>query len=164
MGDRFTEIEPYRPEEPAYEWDYTDEPKGTKILWGRVVLFGAILLAAFWLGRLTAPEGISEARVNRLEAQLADAEARAEAAENLVEPTPDISPTPTETPTDDETTGETTTEKTYVVQAGDTIRLIAEREYGDPTVDDCLLEANGIDDPTLLRTGQTLILPEACEP
>ena len=44
----------------------------------------------------------------------------------------------------------------YIVQAGDTLRSIAER-FG--TTVDSLIEANDIDDPNLIRTGSVLLIP-----
>ncbi len=44
----------------------------------------------------------------------------------------------------------------YVVQAGDTLRSIAER-FG--TTIDSLMEANDIEDPDLIRTGSVLLVP-----
>ena len=57
-------------------------------------------------------------------------------------------PTPTPTPPP--------TPSTYVVQAGDTLRSIAQ-QFGTPV--DGLIEANDIEDPNLIRTGSTLRIP-----
>jgi LysM repeat protein len=53
----------------------------------------------------------------------------------------------------------------YVVQRGDTLWDIAEREYGDPQLWPVVFEApdNDIADPDLLHPGQTLVLPPASE-
>jgi len=47
-----------------------------------------------------------------------------------------------------------------VVQAGDTLDLIAYQEYGDATKWRPLAVANGLEDPRGLRPGQRLVVPE----
>ncbi len=47
---------------------------------------------------------------------------------------------------------------TYVVQAGDTLSRIAQRELGSARLADELARLNGIEDPTSLRPGQVLRL------
>jgi hypothetical protein len=47
----------------------------------------------------------------------------------------------------------------HVVREGDTLQAIANRAYGDPTRWRAIAEANGIDDPMVLRRGATLALP-----
>ncbi len=43
--------------------------------------------------------------------------------------------------------------------AGDSLELLAYREYGDPTAWRVIAQANGIDDPQRLRPGAELIVP-----
>lgn len=149
-------------EDESYDWDYDEEPRrGPKIFWGRVLLLGAFLILAFLLGRATAGSGVPQERVDALRAQLAEKDdeiARLEAAqETEPEPEPTTEPSPADTATIPE--GET-----YVVAQGDTLRDIAEDFYGDATLDDCIAEANGIDDPEALSVGSELTIPpeEAC--
>jgi len=47
---------------------------------------------------------------------------------------------------------------TYVVQPGDTLSEIAERELGSSTLADGLARLNGLHDPSALRVGQVLRL------
>jgi LysM repeat protein len=62
-----------------------------------------------------------------------------------VEPQPSPSPPPEQ--------------RTHVVNDGDTLYRLAARFYGDGRLWTRIAEANGIDDPTSLRAGQTLIIP-----
>ena len=45
------------------------------------------------------------------------------------------------------------------VAPGDTLRSIATRELGDPSLWESLARANGIDDPRRLRVGDELVIP-----
>lgn len=160
MDDGRTEpFEPYQPES-SYDWDYEDEPPkggGPKILWGRVVAILVVLLAAFFIGRATGgsdgvpPERLEELRETnaQLEQQLAEARAQQEDEQNQSPP-----PDATESPPPEQTESEI-----YVVKPGDTLRGIAEDQYGDASLDDIIAEANGIDDPTQISVGQELIIP-----
>ncbi|NLG68688.1 MAG: LysM peptidoglycan-binding domain-containing protein [Firmicutes bacterium] len=47
----------------------------------------------------------------------------------------------------------------YRVQRGDTLWLIAQRFYGDPTAYTLIAQANGLSDPHRLVAGQELLLP-----
>ncbi|HEY7875760.1 MAG TPA: LysM domain-containing protein [Actinomycetota bacterium] len=163
MDDGRTEqFEPYQPE-TSYDWDYEDEPpKGgaPKILWGRVVAILAVLLLAFFLGRATAGSGgISQDRFDelqdentQLEQQLNQALAQQQNDDATQSPPPDDA---TESPAPD---GNGDSE-IYVVKPGDTLRGIAEKFYGDASLDDVIADANGIDDPTQISVGQELIIP-----
>ncbi|HEV2755302.1 MAG TPA: LysM domain-containing protein [Actinomycetota bacterium] len=171
MGDRMTEsFEPYRPES-SYELDYDEEPARPpqgRVLWGRVVVLGVVLLLAFLLGRATGgggETGVSEARYdevveerNDLRAEVAGLEADLEAAQ---EPTPEPTTSPAapedEAATDPE--GETEGGETYIVQPNDTLASIAADQYGDASLDDFLAEANNITDPEALAVGTELIIP-----
>lgn len=157
MGDRMTQpFEPYEPEH-SYDWDYAEETdeRPPRVLWGRVAILGAALVLAFLLGRSTAPQGVSQQEFDALRRARAELEAQLEQAraQPVVTPTPEVTGTP-EATTEPEAEGQT-----YVVQAGDTLRGIAERFYDDPTLDDLIAEANDITDPTQLRIGQELTIP-----
>lgn len=51
----------------------------------------------------------------------------------------------------------------HVVSSGDTLQSIATANYGSPGRWRALADANGIDDPTRLRPGQVVYLPNAGE-
>ncbi|GAA0587830.1 LysM peptidoglycan-binding domain-containing protein [Streptomyces crystallinus] len=61
------------------------------------------------------------------------------------------------------TSGALTARRVHRVVAGDTLQSLAWRQYGDATVWRAIAEANGIDDPSRVRSGTELILPAAEE-
>lgn len=160
MDDGRTEpFEPYQPE-TSYDWDYEEEPTkrgAPKILWGRVVAVFVVLLLAFLLGRATVgSDGVSQDRFEALQAENRQLEqaltaAQAEPADQTESPPPDDA---TESPPPDNAGSEI-----YVVKPNDTLRGIAEKFYGDASLDDIIADANGIDDPTQISVGQELIIP-----
>lgn len=156
MDDRTESFETYEPE--SYEWDY-EEPRDRppRVLWGRVIALVVFLGLAFWLGRSTAgsqesSEELQAAlqRAEQAESEIDDLQAQI-AAQAETEPTPEA--------TAESTPGATGEEQTYVVRSGDTLRGIAQKFYGDSSLEDIIAEANGIDDPTELRVGAELIIP-----
>lgn len=171
MDDRMTEtFKPYEPDDSGYEaYDEYDYPpkRGSDVLWGRVIILVVTLIFVFWLGRVTAGGGDDD-RVQELRTELTQAQeendqlasdlqaAREEAAAATTE-SPDPSEAEATDPVD-ETEG-----ATYVVERGDTLRLIAQRLCGDPEVADQIEELNGITDATQLSVGESLTLPEGCE-
>lgn len=157
MGDRITQpFEPYEPEH-SYDWDYAedDNERPPRVLWGRVAILGGALLLAFLLGRTTAPEGISQEEFDALRRTRAELEAEVE----RLQAQPVVTPTPAATTTAEGSPEPVAEGETYEVKSGDTLRGIAERFYGDPTLDDLIAEANDITDPTQLRVGQVLTIP-----
>ena len=156
--------EPYQPE-PGYEWDYDDEPRGPqpKILWGRVVAFGAVLLLAFFLGRSTAPSGIAEEDVRALRGDLADAEQEIEDLQAELDKRPATTTLPSPTPTDDTSPTGNVDTQVYTVKAGDNLTDIAQRLYGDPSFSDCIADENGMSSDSTLRTGDQLVIPPESE-
>ncbi|MGH2736623.1 MAG: LysM peptidoglycan-binding domain-containing protein, partial [Actinomycetota bacterium] len=158
--------EPYEPRdsEESYDWDYEEERRGPKILWGRVAALGLALVLAFLLGRVTAGGDDDSERVADLRTELRSTQAELEQARDelaAVENEPTGTPaTPDETPAEGEGEGEGAAAQTYEVQPGDTLRDIAERFYQDVTFDDCIAEANGITDPLAIRPGDELEIPE----
>ncbi|MGN5377635.1 LysM peptidoglycan-binding domain-containing protein [Streptomyces lasalocidi] len=59
------------------------------------------------------------------------------------------------------TSGARTARSTHTVVAGDSLPLLAWREYGDATAWRVIAEANGIDDPMALAPGAELVVPGA---
>ena len=180
MADPLTEpFEPYQPE-PAYDWEYDEEPRARKrpmpnILWGRVAILGALILFAFLLGRMTGSSGVPAAdleaandEIAALEGELGQAQDQITALETQVaelqaaDTTTDDGTDTTDEGTDDGATGETAEApaQTYTVKPGDTLSIIAEEFYGDASLDDFLAEANGIADPTQISVGQEITIPE----
>jgi nucleoid-associated protein YgaU len=70
---------------------------------------------------------------------------------------------PNETPRQNPTSGGIAARRTHTVVAGDSLPLIAYREYGDPGLWRALANANAIDDPLRLRSGLRLLIPPADE-
>lgn len=161
MDDRTETLETYEPE--SYEWDYEEAvDRPPRVLWGRIIMLGVLMVLAFIVGRWSVPEGAStielEAandRIAELESDVATLEQELAAEEQAAETEP--TPTP-ETETTPAATGE---EKIYIVRSGDTLAGIAIQFYGDASLDDLIAEANGIDDPRDLRPGDELIIPPA---
>ncbi|WP_328694750.1 CIS tube protein [Streptomyces sp. NBC_00342] len=57
------------------------------------------------------------------------------------------------------TSGARAARSTHTVVAGDSLAMLAWREYGDPTAWRVIAEANGIDDPMELPPGTELVVP-----
>jgi nucleoid-associated protein YgaU len=66
-------------------------------------------------------------------------------------------------PRQNPTSGGRTARRVHRVVDGDSLPLLAHREYGDPTVWRVIAEANDLDDPTRLPPGIELLLPAADE-
>jgi len=64
-----------------------------------------------------------------------------------------------EMPADPAAESEFEGESEYVVQQGDTLSEIAEEKLGSPDKWQEIAQANGIDDPEMLRVGQRLKIP-----
>lgn len=162
MDDRTSSFEIDEP--GSYDWDYEEvPPRGPKVLWGRVLVLLGLMALAFWFGRTTAPK-------DDLGAELAEARQKLELAQDEIadlesqiaaRPLEEEATDPTPEPTAEETPDATTEQRTYVVKPGDTLLAIAEKFYGDSSLDDLIAEANGIEDPTELRPGDTLTIPPA---
>jgi nucleoid-associated protein YgaU len=171
-------LEPYEPQTASYDWDPEEEVAEEKsnVLWGRIAFFGASLLIAFVIGRMSAPDGapasdLAAARTQvteleneneELQTQLADAQDALAAASD---PTAEESADPSTDTTTDTTTDEdpTFTGEEYTVQSGDSLNSIAEDFYGDTVYGDYLAEVNNITDPSTLSVGTTLIIPDESE-
>ncbi|MFN2593751.1 MAG: LysM peptidoglycan-binding domain-containing protein [Actinomycetota bacterium] len=163
MNDGVTEpFEPYQPDGSDYDWDYEPEPQrsGPKVLWGRVALLAIFLILAFIIGRVTAGGGggISQTAYNRLKQenatlkqQITTLQDQAAAAQPSAQATPSAQASASAAPP--------AGSQTYTVKANDTLRGIAQKFYGDSSLDDLIAQANGITDPSSLRIGQKLTIP-----
>jgi nucleoid-associated protein YgaU len=162
MRDQSSYVDDLEPEELS-EWELQDvDPDRTRILWGRVTVLLLALGFAFFLGRTTGSVGASPARIDELEAELAQAnqnidELEARLAEPATPPPSDQPPSPSPE-AGGQGTGEGRT-RTYVVRPGDTLRDLAVRFYGDVDLARLIAAANGIADTSQLRIGQELEIP-----
>jgi nucleoid-associated protein YgaU len=161
-------LKPYEPE-PApsydYEYDYDDRAPRPRVLWGRVAALGIALLLAFLLGAKLGGGDDNSDQIDRLRTQLQTAQDENESLQTQLEAAqqPQVEVTPTPQPSETTVAEEPEVEgEEYVVQKGDTLRLIAQRKCGDPEAADLLAEVNDIADPTLISVGQTLIIPSDC--
>jgi nucleoid-associated protein YgaU len=160
------------PEQPP---EAMEEPgPRLRVFWGRIAALAFAIVLSFFAGWFAAPRDVDAARVRALEADLVDARDRIDdlestaAAETDAVPAPDEGGVEQETPSpqaeDDEPVAEEPAEQgsieTYVVQPGDTLQGIADQFYADPTLDNLIAEANGIDDPALIHSGLELEIPE----
>jgi nucleoid-associated protein YgaU len=164
--------EPFKPthdEDPfddSSEWDYEEERPSSGILWGRVVALAAMLILAFMIGRASAPSGVPSDELERLQNRLAasqDEVARLEAKE-AQQPAATPTATPSSTPTDAGDTTDTGNDgdtRVYTVKPGDNFRDLAQKFYGDPSLDDFLANANGLSIAIPLKVGQELQIPPA---
>lgn len=153
-------MEAYEPE-PFYERERELEP-GARVLWGRVITLGVVLILVFLFGRSTAPEGVPRSELDDVRGQLASARAQIERlqAQPQAEPTPTPGTSPAASPTPQTSPAAAQTEqRSYTVRSGDTLRGIAQRMYGNANLASFLAEANGITDPTKLQVGKTLVIP-----
>ena len=160
-------LDPYE-SDPSSGYDWDEEPAADdspRILWGRVAVLGAMLLLAFLLGRATKSAGVPDSELSAARQQVQELRAENQALEEELASVPAVTEDP-EAGTDAEVdvgTGdpETSSEgKTYIVEEGDSLTTIAEKFYGDPSLDDFLAEVNGITDPTQLAVGQELTIPD----
>jgi nucleoid-associated protein YgaU len=62
-------------------------------------------------------------------------------------------------PAQNPTTGAGPNVRVWTVRPGDRLDWIAHKEYGDSTRWRPIAEANGIDDPIDLKSGQQLVIP-----
>lgn len=160
MDDRTESFEPTY-ESDSYEWDYEEaRDRGPRVLWGRIISLGLILLLAFLAGRWTTPQEDVVAELRQARAELDEAGREIESLEQQLESQSVVAPEPTPTPTTEESPDEPAgEEQTYIVKDGDTLADIAIRFYDDPSLDDLIAEANDIDDPRSIRPGQKLVIP-----
>jgi nucleoid-associated protein YgaU len=131
----------------------------TRILWIRVAAVAGLAAAAFLVGRNLAPRSEGDPGVEQLRSELAHARAsiaalRAQQATPAPVPPEDDGTEPKARATPSGAAGEV-----YVVRRGDTLQGIAAKFYEDPTLDDVIARANGIDDPTLIHAGLELRIP-----
>ena len=163
-----------------YEYDYEDEPRYGRVLWGRIGLLVIALALVFLLGRCTAGGGVDEdelealaAERDALQEELADTQAELEAAEAGGIDDADPEPADDEPEADDEGNGNGDAAedddaaaddgndgvREHEVQASETLYTIAEQYYGDGSQFTLITEANNLsrDDP--LRVGQVLEIP-----
>ncbi len=153
-----------------------DEPRGTQILWGRVLVLLLALALAFWLGTTFGGDEASQRQIGeqrdeiaRLEAQIASLQAEIAAVDAGGD---DSRPPPSEDPSEvaaaEASSQETPTEqpqrdrgRSYVIQSGDSLAAIAQDVYGDPTKWRDIARANDLSEPYSLTVGESLRIPAA---
>lgn len=171
MSDHLSDPPPYEPppeEEGLYEWETEEEGTGPSVLWGRVIAILLGLVLVFFVGRLTAGGGgeVDETQLDSLRqrnAQLEDDVAQLRAELEAAESTPATEPT--DSPAGEgEGTGEEPATESYEVQAGDSFQQIAESQYGDIGLAECIAEANDLTLEGTIVPGDILELPaeESC--
>ncbi len=79
--------------------------------------------------------------------------------EPVVEATPEATPTPTPVPQENVTMRNVLPE-TYVIQQGDSLINISKKFYGTTSMQQRIMELNGIDDPNKIYFGMVIKLPE----
>lgn len=161
-------LDPYE-SDPSSGYDWDEEPAADdspRVLWGRVAVLGAMLLLAFLFGRATKSAGVPDSELTAARQQVQELRAENQALEEELASAPVVTDEPeagTGTDSEDGETGTTDTStegKTYIVEEGDSLTTIAQKFYGDPSLDDFLAEVNGITDPTQLAVGQELTIPD----
>ncbi len=163
----------FDPSEPDPGLDWEEDEVSPKLLWGRVLALAGVLLLAFLIGRMSAPDESAE-EVRSLQERLAAANDEiAELEEKLViapteppEETPpdgdDVEPTDESPPPDEgDEDGDEGTVDTYTVKEGDSYTSISEDQFGDPTGATCLSNAN---DGQELQPGLEINIPATCDP
>jgi nucleoid-associated protein YgaU len=165
MREQSSYVDDLEPDELS-EWELQDgDPDRTRILWGRVTVLLLALGLAFFLGRTTGSVGASPARIDELEADLAQANQNiAELEARLAEPetTAPVEESPAPNAGGQATGGQGENEgrsRTYIVKPGDTLRDLAVRFYGDVDLARLIADANGIEDTSQLRIGEELEIP-----
>lgn len=175
MAGRQPLIEPYRPYEPDepqdYEYDDDVESRDAarpRVLWGRVAALGGALLLAFLIGRTSAPNGVPAEDLERVRDQAREAEAEVESLRDelaaLQAEAATLDEEKADEAGDEPPAGEggdraKAANKTYIVEPGDTLTIIAEEVYGDASLDELIKTANPDIDPEALQPGQELVIP-----
>lgn len=168
---------------------YEDQPQGTQILWGRVLVLLLALALAFWLGTTFGGDGAAQQELTaqrneiaRLEAQIATMEAEIAAVDADSDvPSEDVGgDAASETAVDADTTAQRDDasdppsengqqrrgdaqerDQRYVIQSGDSLASIAQEVYGDPTRWREIARANNLEEPYALTVGASLRIPDA---
>ncbi len=131
------------------------QPRGTTVLWGRVVTLVVALGVAFFAGRVSAPGDGSAAHVQTLAHRLAEARSQVSslqarlAGQHRRAATASVAATPSPSPS----------VAFYVVRPGDTLGSIARRFYGNSDLAGRIAAANHIRDAARLRVGRQLRIP-----
>ncbi|HSJ43600.1 MAG TPA: LysM peptidoglycan-binding domain-containing protein [Euzebyales bacterium] len=167
---------------------YEDQPQGTQILWGRVLVLLLALALAFWLGTTFGGDGPAQQELTaqrneiaRLEAQIATMEAELAAVDAGGMPSEDAAgDAASEAAVDADTTAQRDDasdapsengqqrrgdaqerDQRYVIQSGDSLASIAQEVYGDPTRWREIARANNLEEPYALTVGASLRIPDA---
>jgi len=133
---------------------------GGQIIWGRVIVFGAIGIVLFILGMLIAgnsSDSVTREAYNEMVSQRDKAEqelAQIKADQQLTRSTQPADQTSDTTPVDP-----TTGTQSYTVVEGDTWSSIAKKFYGDASLYTIILDENNKTKNTPLKEGMVLEIP-----
>lgn len=154
--------------------DWENEDQEPRVLWGRVVGLGVVVVLAFLIGRASSGGGVPAGDFTRVQEKATDLEAENEDLRTQVAlletEGSDGAALPAEgsTGTDGEAEGEGAGEGqdqaveglTYVVKKGDNLSRIAKKFYDDGSLGRFLARANNISNPANLSVGQKLVIPD----
>jgi len=118
-------------------------PPFVKFIWGKIVLFTAVVQSVDIQYTFFSPDGYpirAKAKVGFVQNDLIGL------SDDLI---------PAQNPT-----SRTDARKTRIVHAGQRLDQIAHEEYGDARHWRTLAEANGLDDPFSLQDGQLIVIPQ----
>jgi nucleoid-associated protein YgaU len=120
---------------------------------------GAALLIAFFVGRASAPGGVSKGALDKVKTQLSDAQQQIQTLQAQAAAAVSASPAPSGSASPSATPAAAAGSQTYTVKPGDTLRGIAQKFYGDSSLATVIEQANNITDPSQLRSGETITIP-----
>jgi nucleoid-associated protein YgaU len=167
----------------------SDDHYGGRVLWGRMAVYGVTLLLAFLLGSCVGGWGqVDRDELTEANKEIARLQTEVISYEETLEAMSANAADPPRVPIEDEgvagtegdaatgaTEGETAGDeaddtvdgeaaatgetRTYTVQEGDTLYIIAQRMYGDGQKFPLIAEANDLSRDTPLRVGNELVIP-----
>ncbi|MGH2767400.1 MAG: LysM peptidoglycan-binding domain-containing protein [Actinomycetota bacterium] len=144
------------------------------MFWGRLIVLGGLLLAAFVLGRGSARDAVQEPTTSQEElvairrqlaearAQVGEAQAEIERLRTAATASPNVTPSPSPSPTPQASPTlvlPTPEARTYSVAKDDSFWKIAKKVYGDATLAGFLAKANNLDEKATLQVGQKILIP-----
>ncbi len=155
--------------------DYDDyEAEGHyegRILWGRMAVYGVAFVLVFVLGSCWGGRGaVDDDRIAELEGTVTALREENDRLQDQIDAlsagTREEPATTADEPADGEpdngaeaATNDNAGARTYIVQSGDTLTMIAREFYGDTSEWEIIAEANNLTRDTPLTVGQELVIP-----